>query len=185
MIRRALLLVALAGCGDTTTPVPDAATDGASADAPPGFPTTCDGACRTTALTATFGAATRTLDRAFFGITTSAGGTTLHVEAYRGGGTTCPTETSPAPDYTLVLGRVPVPTSTQPVTSPANILDFEGDLLGGQLGAAAMSVAITPVAADVAGADAMIALDVMLTFEVGAITGHLFATHCDSLDAAE
>jgi hypothetical protein len=30
--------------------------------------------------------------------------------------------------------------------------------------------------------DGLLALDVALTFESGTITGHLFATHCDSLD---
>lgn len=133
------------------------------------------------------------LDRAVYGLTIEAGQpTTAHVEAYRGGGAGCPTEASPTPDYTLVLGAVPVPTAAATVTSPGNLLDFEGDLLGGALGARATAVTLTPVAVDVCptcvgGAapsdpDGFIALDASLTFEGGTVSGHLFATHCDSLD---
>lgn len=161
-----------------------------------GLPTTCAGACRTTALTATFGATTRTLDRAVYGVTIAAGGAaTLHVEAHRGGAAGCPTMTSPTPDYTLILGAVPVPTTAAVATSPGNLLDFVGDVLGGALGAAATAVALTPVAADVCpscvgGAapsdpDGLIALDLDVTFAGGTVRGHLFALHCDALDARE
>ena len=134
------------------------------------------GTCQTTALTAAF-QTTRMLDHAYFGIT--AADNTLHVEIYKGGAAGCPTMSSPTPDYTLVLGRVARPTSTATSTSPGNILDYQGDLLGGPLGAAATSVTITPVAAM---GDAFIALDVMLTFSAGTVSGHLYATHCASLD---
>lgn len=33
--------------------------------------------------------------------------------------------------------------------------------------------------------DGMVALDVTLTFPDGTVTGHLYATHCDSLDLVE
>ncbi|MDQ3295842.1 MAG: hypothetical protein M3619_04620 [Myxococcota bacterium] len=187
-----LVFVALAACGGRggggDVPVPDAS----AIDAPDGGGFgMCAGTCRTTALTAVF-SATRTLDRAVYGFTQSP--PTLHVEAYRGGSPGCPTETSPATDYTLILGRVPVPTSTTASTSPGNILDFKGDLLGGPLGVQATTVTINPVAADVcptcfgmpapSDPDGFVALDVMLTFPNGTVTGHIFATHCDSLDAA-
>jgi hypothetical protein len=180
-------LAALAACSDPpSTPAADAAMADASADAS-GLPMTCEGACRTTALTATFGSTTRVVDRAFYGVTVAATETTLHVEAHRGGSTACPTQSSPTPDYTLVLGRVELPTSTDATTSPGNLLDFVGDLLGGPLGAAATAVSVQATAANVCATcpthpEGFVALDVSLTFATGNVTGHLFAIHCDSLD---
>ena len=94
-----------------------------------------------------------------------------------------------------MLAAVPVPTAAAAVTSPGNLLDFVGDLLGGALGARATAVMLTPVAVDVCptcvgGAapsdpDGLIALDLSLTFAGGTVAGHLFATHCDSLDTRE
>lgn len=187
---KALLLVVCTACGGSSSNAPDAAVD-AAVDA---FGQRCEGACRTTIVTAAM-AATRSFDRASYGVTARASGAGLHVEAHRGGGTGCPTSTSPTPDYTLVLGNVPIPMSTAPVTSPANLLDFVGDLLGGPLGAAATTVTVTPIAADVCATcvgmpapgdpDGFVALDLSLTFAAGTVTGHLFATHCDSLDSQE
>ena len=179
---RTLLVLALAACSGEKMSSPDAATTDAprvtdAAIDAAGFGTSCTGACATTNLTASF-QATRTLDRAYYGVT--AADSTLHVEAYRGGGSGCPTMTSPTPDYTLVLGRVPMPTSSATSSSPGNILDYRGDLLGGPLGAMATAVTITPVAADTGN---FVALDVMLTFAAGTVTGHLYATHCTSLDS--
>lgn len=182
------MMILAAACGDAGTTAVDAT---AGADA--ALPATCAGPCRTTALTARFGATTRVLDRAVYGLTVAAGqATTVRVEAYRGGGAGCPTEATPTPAYTLVLGAVPVPTTAAALSSPANLLDFTGDLLGGALGAAATAVTVTPVAVDVCPScvggtapsdpDGLIAVDVALTFAAGAVTGHLFATHCDSLD---
>ena len=186
-----VLMIAMACGGDDATTTPDATVDSAG-----GLPTTCDGACRTTALTAQFGAATRVLDRAVYGVTAIAGqAPTLHVEAYRGGGTGCPSASSPTPAYTLVLGELPVPTTTTAQAVGANLLDFEGDLLGGALGAAATAATAAAVALDVcptcvgqpapADADGLIALDLDATFSGGSVVGHLFAQHCDSLDATE
>lgn len=176
-MRRLLALLLIAACGDSSSTMPDAAsTADAAADAS-GLSTTCTGACQATSLTATM-LATRTLDRAYYGVTASDG--TLHVEAYLGGGTGCPTMNSPTPSYTLVLGRVPMPTSSAMSTSPGNFLDYEGDMLpNNMLGQAASSVAITPVAAMVGS---FVALDIDLTFPAGTLAGHLYATHCDSLD---
>jgi len=139
---------------------------------------------QTTSLVASFGSVQRSLDRAYFGVTRSASATTLHVEAYRGGGSGCPTQSSPTTDYTLVLGTVPMPSGMTPITSPGNILDFVGDLLNGPLGAAATAVTITPVATDVCAtcSGTFLAVDTSITFAAGTITGHLYATHCDSLD---
>lgn len=173
------VLFVLVACGDdSSTSMPDAtATADAAADAS-GLSTACTGACQVTSLTVTM-LATRTLDRAYYGVTASDG--TLHVEAYLGGGTGCPTMNSPTPSYTLVLGRVPMPTSTEMSTSPGNFLDYVGDMLpNNMLGQAASAVTITPVAAM---AGSFVAFDVELTFPAGTLSGHLYATHCDSLDS--
>lgn len=186
-----VLGASLAACGGTSGgSAPDAAAGGPG-DGAPGLTDRCDGPCRLTDLTAAL-AATRHLDRAYYGVTAAAGGATLHVEAYLGGGAGCPTASSPTPAYTLVLGALPVPTSDAALTSPANVLDYQGDLLGGPLGAAATSARITPVAARVCATcggqppprdpDGLLAVDLELAFAAGTLTGHLFATHCDSLD---
>jgi hypothetical protein len=178
-MRSLLLLCALAACSDDGSPAP---IDGPpQIDAAPGdmmgngLATTCTGACATTSLTAMFGSTTRQLDVAYFGIS---GGATLYVEAYGGAAAGCPTMNSPTPDYTLIFGNVPMPTSTAMVTSPANLIDFQGDLLTSPAPMAATSVMLTPVAKN----PNELALDVNLTFPAGTIAGHLFATHCDSLD---
>ncbi len=184
-MRLLLPLLALAACSDDhggSSP-PDASTAAdASVDA---------SINRDTNLIAIFGGNTRKLDRAHYGVTKTATGSTLHVEAYKGGGTGCPTMTSPTPDYTLILGKMPI---TAAATSPGNILDFKGDLLGGPLGAAATAVTVSAFVADVcptcvgmpapADADGYATFDASLTFAAGSISGHLFATHCDSLDEA-
>jgi hypothetical protein len=178
-VRAALALLAgfaaLAACGgDDGASIPDAAHAG---DAPTdgGLSSTCTGACATTALTATFGATTRTLDRAYYGINADA---SLHVEAYKGGDAGCPTMDSATPAYTVILGAVTLPA---PGSSSGSLLDFTGDLLDGPIAQATM-VTVTSVAADASAAPPFIAVDATLTFDTGTITGHVFATHCASLD---
>ncbi|MBA3502063.1 MAG: hypothetical protein M4D80_04710 [Myxococcota bacterium] len=178
------MLVLLVACGGgTDAPSIDApiAVD-AAIDAPAPTFMTCTGACKTTTLSATF-ASTRGLDKAYYGVTQSP--PSLHVEAYKNPPAGCPTAMSPNPDYTLILGRVPIPTDATPSTSPGNILDFKGDLLASGIGAAATAVTITPTAAhQVTATGGFVALDVMLTFAGGSVSGHLYATHCASMDAA-
>jgi hypothetical protein len=174
----ACLLVACGGDDDGSSR-PDAAagTSDAAVDGASGLPTTCTGTCQTTALVAQM-MSTRTLNRAYFGVT--AADSTLHVEVYLGGGSGCPTMTSPTPNYTVVLGRVPIPTSTAAVTSPGNFLDYEGDMLDpNMVVASASSVSLTPVAYQ---AQTFVALDAVLTFAAGTVSGPLYATHCASLD---
>jgi hypothetical protein len=169
-MRLAILALALVACGGSSDSPVDAAPD------VPSFSSSCSGACQTTALTATM-QSTRVLDHAYFGINVA--DDTLRIEAYRGGAPGCPTMSSPTPDYTLVLGRVTRPASTATSSSPANMLDYQGDLLGGQLGAQATMVTLTPVAAM---GDVFVAFDAMLTFSAGTVNGHVYATHCTSLD---
>ena len=122
-------------------------------------------------------AATRTLTLGFYGVNADDG--TLHVEANLGGYTTCPVMTSPTPSYLLILGRVPA-ASAATATSPGNFLDYEGDMLPPpMLGQAASSVMLSSV---VYQAGSFVALDAMLTFPAGTVTGHVHATHCPSLD---
>jgi hypothetical protein len=163
------LLLALTACGDSPATT-DGAIDG-SGDAN----TMCQGQCQLTNVTVTF-QKTATLDSAYYGVTFDT--SNLHVEAYRRASTGCPTMSSPTPDYTLVLGEV---SPTQPTSkmATANILDFKGDLLGGPLGVAATKVTVDRTAG-VAGS--FIALDVNLTFQQGTAVGHIYATHCASLD---
>ncbi len=162
------LLVVLAACRAGSPPA-----DGGPSDA--GLTSECTGDCAVTALRAEF-EAVRVLDVAVFG---NNGDGTLHVESYLGGDGGCPSETSPTPDYTLVLGKVAPPNGTAPTTSTGNVLDFVGDLLGGSLGAQANTVIVQAVAASTE----FVALDVDLEFPNGAIAGHLYATHCGSLDS--
>ena len=176
-----IVLLAACGGGGSDTPMIDAPIGiDAAIDAPAPTFATCTGACKMTTLSAAF-AATRGLDKAYYGVTATP--PSLHVEAYKSAPAGCPTAMSPNPDYTLILGRVPIPTDTTASTSPGNILDFKGDLLGGPLGAAATTISITPTAADkIMASDGFVALDIMLTFPTGTVMGHLYATHCASMD---
>lgn len=162
------LFVVLAACRDETAPPADAPADA-------GLPTECTGDCAVTSVRAEF-QAIRVFDHAVFG---NNGDGTLHVESYLGGDMSCPSETSPTPSYTLVLGKVAPPNGTTPTLSSGNVLDFIGDLLGGELGAQANTVIVRAVAAT-AG---FVALDVDLDFTNGGVAGHLYATHCASLDS--
>lgn len=182
-MRRLLILLAACGGGGDSPTVDAPPSIDASIDSPAGGFTMCTGACAATALTATF-SATRGLDKAYYGVTMMP--LSLHVEAYKNAPAGCPTASSPNPDYTLILGRVTIPSDATPSASPGNILDFKGDLLGGPIGAQATAVTITPTAAaNVMAADGFVALDVTMTFANGSVTGHLHATHCTSMDAAD
>ncbi len=167
------LLLVLAACGGSNDPsvVGDAAApDVATADF-----ATCTGACAVTAVAVNI-AAQRTLEVAYYGVNSDG---SLHVEAYAGASPGCPEMTSPTPDYALILGAVPVPADATASTSAANLLDYKGDLLGGPIGKAAATVALTPVSF---AAALHLAFDLNLGFAPGTATGHLFATHCASLD---
>lgn len=175
-MRSLVLVLALAACGSSPASV-DAGGDGAPADASSGDPLgNCTGQCKTTALTAAF-KSTRTLDSAYYGVTAQDG--SLRIEAYKRQGSGCPTMSSPTPDYTLVISSIAAPTSNAPLMSPINILDFKGDLLTNALGLAATMEALTPVAYS---AGNFVAVDVNAVFSQGTVTGHLYATHCASLD---
>lgn len=158
------LLVFLFAC--EASEVPGTTTDAFVYDTLP----TCTGSCLTTALTATF-MATRTLDVAYFGVNSN--DFTVYVEAYKGAAAGCPMMNSPAPEYTLILGKIDAQQ-----TSPASFIDFKGDMLPSVQPVSATAVAMMLVAVN----SDFVAYDIMLTFAAGTVGGHFYATHCASLD---
>jgi hypothetical protein len=140
----------------------------------------------------------RAVDRAYFGLTAPAngdsGGWELHIEVYAGGDPGCPTAQSASPDQTLIVTGVPVPENAVPVdqsVAAVSLLDFEGALLPGTPVSSATALSVTAVAANpcvecASGGsptgERLVAVDVSATFAEGTAAGHLFATHCDSLD---
>lgn len=182
-------------------PALDAATaDAATHDAGPSLPTSCEGACRDVGATIDIGGQQGGFQRAFYGLTaptvSSSGEWRLHIEVLSGGEDACPSESSPAPDWNLILGSVPLPVDTAGLTGlGGSFLDFDGRFLGAVPVSSAQAVTVTPVAANVCtecvgqGAPShpagFVAFVVEATFESGTISGHVFATHCDSLDVAE
>jgi len=136
----------------------------------------CTGNQCLTDITAVF-KTTRMLDLAYYGVTFDT--KNLRVEAYSRATRECPTMTSPTPDYTLIVGEVNTMGQSSPMAT-GNILDFKGDLLGGPLGLAATKVTVMKLSYQ---KDGPIELQVMLEFSSGTVMGHIYATHCDSLDA--
>ena len=170
---------------------------GPTADAQGGLPSTCTGDCATMNLTATFGATTRTFDRAFFGLTSpqqsESGAWEVYIENGAGADDQCPTMKSPTPDYLLLLAGMPLATvDPGPITATANLIDLEGALLTDSIREEATSNTVTWAAYDPCLAcaegteddrpDRMVAIDIASTFASGSISGHSYATHCDSLD---
>ncbi len=165
-----VLLLSVVGCGGddgSSTRTDAAVADARMADAPISM---------ATSMTAVM-VNTRMLDKGFYGINTADG--TLHVEAHRGGVTTCPQMNSPTPDYSLIIGQV-APMSAPMGSSTANFLDYTGDMLpNNQIGAPAINVNLSNITY-VPGTS--VALDAEITFDAGTITGHLYAIYCNSLD---
>lgn len=181
---RTLLVFALAGVA--------ACSGGGSGDDAPGDDdsgdggpdTGCTGSCATTAVDAMF-AMTKRLNQAWYGVSSYT--STLYIEIDFGGPTSCPEESSPTPDYSLVMGSVPRPVQNSPVLfSGGAMLDYTtiGDLLGGPPVAQAMEIILVPDASngDPAVADAHLAFDITGTFQGGTVTGHFYALHCASMD---
>lgn len=145
---------------------------------------TCEGDCAQTSLTITLGNNTAAVDRAQFGFNAAdKGAPTLHIEAHLGGDPACPSTSSPTPDLTVIFGSVPIPTDTTPIeNTPVTLLDFTGDLSPNPFDKA-MTATLTPVAIKTDPPEsAFIAFDVSVTFPNGTMTGHVYATHCDSMD---
>ena len=168
-----LLLIAAAACGDKPSTMVDGGGDGGgdTSDAS----STCSGMCKQTNVSLMF-MNTRNIDVAYYG--TMFDSSAVRIEGYKNAAPGCPTGSSPTPDYTLIVGEVATDMDTSPM-STANVLDFKGDLLGGPLGLAATMRQVTRVAWV---KDMFIAVDVNLTFSSGTAMGHIYATHCTTLD---
>jgi hypothetical protein len=159
----------------------------------------CSGPCSTHDLQASFGNATSSLSRAVYGLTSpanaSSGKWEIYLEAHEGGDAGCPMMSSATPKHTLVVTGLPAPLPAEPRSEAdavsASLLDFDGALLGATPVAKATAVSITPTASSVCtacvgqGPDASgyVALDIVAKFDGGDVTGHIYATHCESLDA--
>jgi hypothetical protein len=149
--------------------------------------TACEGACSTTALVATFGAKSGPLDRAQHGVDHGDVADTLHVEAHHGGDPACPNQSSPTPDRTFIVSGVPVKapasaTLTEKDGVTAAFLDFKGDVLPSVPLTKAAKVTVKVTAVDAASPPKWAAFDVDATFAEGTVKGHVYASHCASLD---
>lgn len=172
-LRLLMTLAAVAACsGDG---------DGSGADgSAAGLPTSCDGTCATTDLTADFDGTMRSLTRAHFGINGGAS-PTLYIEAYAGGPSGCPDETSAAADITFVLGNLPAPDSADTIMTAAGLIDLEGALLPDAPTTSTSDAEATAAAYE---HNTFVALTVAAQFAEGTVSGHLAATHCPSLDSS-
>lgn len=196
----AVLLLA-AACGDDATSGADAgSTVDAGSPAPDAtasgpLPTTCAGDCGAMSLHVEFGATSRSFDRAFFGLTSPAnsdsGEWEIYIENNSGSDAECPTESSPTPLFLLTLAGFRVPTDISDASATATLVDFEGALLDEVVEPASTNT-VHWSAADLCLACAegsepnrpgrMVAFQLDATFAQGTITGHSYATHCESLD---
>ncbi|MEM6954764.1 MAG: hypothetical protein AAF411_01055 [Myxococcota bacterium] len=153
----------------------DAAID-ASPDASLGD--SCSSACAATLVRAS-GAAMETFDLAFFGFN---GDGTLYIEVYGDAEPECPDEDSPSPGRTMVLGSVPVFTSTEPLRAMAVLFDFEGTLTSEPL-LRSPDATIEPVALLAeAGAEGFLRFELNIPFAGVSVAGSVYARHCASLD---
>ena len=172
-----------AALSDGGSPAADASSGGADASG------ACEGACRTTALTVSFGGKSESLTRAQFGFVRRDGASPLlHLEAHDGGDAACPTSKSPSPDRTLVVEDLPVPKEGATLATKdgvrAAFFDFAGTLLPSTPLAKATDVSLRVVAVELAaGAPTGFAIEASMTFpQGGTLTGHLFAEHCATMD---
>ena len=194
----AIVAVAAVACSSTTDSGPGVAAPAAEgglaeagADAPDAAspieagPATCEGACKQTALVATFGALTRPLDRAQLGTQQGDAGAQLHTESHSGGAPECPSQSSPTPSYTLIVSSIPrgapggAASEKEGVTGA--FFDFKGDLTLPPF-TKATSVKLSALVEDPATPPAWAAFDVTATFAEGRVTGHVYAAYCASLD---
>ena len=191
--------VPIADSASEDNEVQDAPTtqDGDTQDAPPEATadvqdaSLCTGDCRDLSVQAAFEGAPVPFERAFYGLTTPEdGGTwTAHVELYVGGSSSCPTESSPTPDVTLIVAGLGLDDGAAPPS--VTVLDFTGNLLGGEMLSTAQSVVVENIVHQVCMScvgdpendpDGFVAFDLAASFEQGEVDGHVFATHCASLD---
>lgn len=166
-----------------------------------GLPQTCQGDCAQGTMSANINGKRAPVSRAVYGLsaasTTDSGQIEVYIEGFEGGDEGCPTMNSPTPKRTLILSGLKVPLTQTTKTKEdglfAKLIDYEGELLGGELFASPEQIKVTAVATNLcveclgksspSDEDGFISLDVELTFPQGTLSGRLYAIHCDSLDA--
>lgn len=157
----------------------------------------CSGTC-THDLQAMFDDGSAPLSRAVYGLTSpaqsSSGEWQIHLEVHEGGDPGCPTQASPTPKHTLVVAGLPAALPATPLTEAddlsATLLDFDGALLPMDIATQATAITITPVDSSICTAcvgqgpdpSGFVSVDFDATFPEGTIAGHIYATHCESLD---
>lgn len=184
------------------TEEPDEAPDMPVEPADMGWASACEGECAQTSLTIRQGGLERQLTRAFYGLSSPErsinGEWELHIEAAEGGSASCPTESSPTPDYTMAMTGLSVFSTRDVVAADAGlnlfVFDYVEDLVPDPpFWVRANEVEVTPVARSACEVceggeeEAMppvgfVALDILGVWEGGEVEGHLYATRCASLD---
>lgn len=169
---------------------------------------TCERECATHALTIEFGANTRSLGRAMYGLSSpeqSVNGEEweIYVESLEGGYSGCTQELSPSPDYTFILSGLPILMGGEVLSKETDqinaiLFDYEGDLVPDPpFRTVATEVRVTArttsvctdcvgmMAGDMDNSDpnGFVSLEVEAIFPEGSVKGMLYAEHCDSLDA--
>jgi len=161
----------------------------------------CTGACAQTQATAVFGAVSQPFDRGVYGLTSLANSDTgqweLYLEVYAEGDPGCPSAQSATPLATLILSGVPQSAVPTTVVSSSDglvvtLLDFNANLLAGSPLASASDAVFTVEAVDTCTAcvgepdpsdtAGFVSFELSATFADGTLSGHVYATHCDSLD---
>lgn len=174
----------------------DAADVASAVDASADLRSGCDDVCQTLDVTATVGANMGGFDRAFYGLTApelaDSHAWELHVEVYAGGDDACPEASSPTPDRTLIVTSLPFPEFPGEVSDAdglvVSLLDFQGTLTmepalaatGESLTFTNWSLCVDCVAGDPNG---FLAFDLHAPLTDGLVEGHVYATHCASLDS--
>ncbi len=143
----------------------------------------CDTTCKTLTVSANFNGNALAFDRGQFGTQTVDGGTGYHVEVHAGGDPACPTQNSPTPERSFVVTSIPHLAAGQSATEADGVraayLDFAGD--GSAPLVKSTQIKVTVTAIDSAAKPTWIAFDVDAKFPTGSVTGHVYATYCESL----
>jgi len=180
--------------GSAPTPPGDAGAGGGSSGG--GFsgegdtlPTSCEGACRESSLVLKKGELTVDFDRTQFGFDRTTSYPKLKLSAYQGGADACPAPDD-EPNHALQISGVPAPFDDSTFEAAAGLTaalyDFRGGVIAGSTAVLkGTRIQLTPVAAslDSQAAELFVAFDVHLEFEQGiTVDGHVFSTHCPSID---
>lgn len=147
-------------------------------------------------ITATVDDTTQQFDRAFYGLTSpeasASGDWELHVEVYAGGDPGCPQMDSATPDVTVVMGGIKFPEVPNEQREEDGVtialLDFTGELYMEPSTEATGEIIYFQdwsLCTDCEGdnPDGYLSFDVDALLEGGSLRGHVYATHCASLNS--